>query len=526
MPTKTWSWTTRVRASVVVVVLASYAPRLLSQCPDGSPPPCSPRAARPTTTARSVAVLSLQARSLDTANVFLAEGLADDIASRLGQLDRLTVRSREAVRRLHNADSMSIRQLGHTLNAAYVLSGSMRPSAGRFHFVFELTRTQTGGVSWSSTFDRERDQLLELQAAVAEAAARAILRDLSQSEQRALGLSSAHSGRAFEHVARGTAFQARRGALLWPAVQEFRAAVSSDPQSAVAWSRLGLAYAMCNYWGGCPVPGDSLRASARAATDRALVLDSALADAWLADGFSRALSPVTLPDFPRGLASLKRARTLEPRNVEVVHSIGTLLLNSGIDDEEAIRSARAALALDPGRGITYLVLSRIAFSQGRFRDAVALLDTVRTLEPGWEDMSDRWDAVLALGDTAQIPGACARLAAATQANDPDPAARRVVSARCRWIGAGFLALTTGDSSRANAVADSLVKSVNPGFWSAALLLRLGRRTEAGAMIRSMGTPGVGHARRVRSPAFAQLEELKEFRDFRDAAIRLVTTSPK
>lgn len=521
-----WSCTFRVRASVAAVLLASYSPRLLGQCPNGSPPPCGAVTPRPTTTAYSVAVLSFQTRSLDTANVFLAEGLADDIASRLGQLDRLTVRSREAVRRLRNADSMSIRQLGQTLNAAYVLSGTMRPSSGRLHFVFELTRTQTGGVSWSGVFDRERDQLLELQAAVAEAAARAILRDLSQRERSALGVSSAHSERAFVHIARGTAFLARRGQLLWPAVQEFRTAVSSDQLSAVAWSRLGVAYAMCVFWGGCPAPGDSLRAGARAAADRALVLDSTLADAWLADGLSRSVSPVTRPDFPRGIASLRRARALEPRNVEVVHLTGTLLLFSGLDDEEAIRSARAALALDPGRGISYLVLSRIAFAQGRYRDAVALLDTAEALEPGWERGSDRWDAVLALGDTTQIPRACAGLASATQANRPDPTERRVVSAQCRWIGTGFLALTAGDSSRANAAADSLAASGDPDLWSAALLLRLGRRAEAGAIVRAIGTPQLGHLRRVRSPAFAQLEELKEFRDFQDAARRLVTTSSK
>ncbi len=70
------------RATILVLALASVAARAGAQCPDGAPPPCSRPAAAP---AMSVAVLTFQSRSRDANDVYLAEGLADDIASRVGQ---------------------------------------------------------------------------------------------------------------------------------------------------------------------------------------------------------------------------------------------------------------------------------------------------------------------------------------------------------------------------------------------------------------------------------------------------------
>ena len=90
---------------------------LVMQCPDGTPPPCRGiRAASAPPT--SVAVLDFENRSRDTSDAFLAEGLADEISTRLGQVGRLTVVSRSQVRRLTGSSSNGIPALGRALNSA------------------------------------------------------------------------------------------------------------------------------------------------------------------------------------------------------------------------------------------------------------------------------------------------------------------------------------------------------------------------------------------------------------------------
>src|SRR5512142_416236 len=111
---------TRRRAVLSFAVLALSAMPLRAQCPDGTPPPCGPAAPA----ARSVAVLTFDNVTRDTTAEYLAEGLADQIFTRLAQVGRLTVISRSAVRRLRNADQLSVQQIGRALNAAYLVNGT------------------------------------------------------------------------------------------------------------------------------------------------------------------------------------------------------------------------------------------------------------------------------------------------------------------------------------------------------------------------------------------------------------------
>src|SRR5213594_1001112 len=139
----------------VLACAAASPTSLRAQCPDGSPPPCRPsRSAQGTPGATSVAVLTLGLLSRDTTDVYLAEGLADAIASRLGQSGRLVVTSRTYVRRLRGVATLPPADLGRALNAAYLVSGTLLRSGARLHVTVELVRAATGRQAWSQEFDR------------------------------------------------------------------------------------------------------------------------------------------------------------------------------------------------------------------------------------------------------------------------------------------------------------------------------------------------------------------------------------
>lgn len=140
---------------------------------------------------------------------------------------------------------------------------------------------------------------------------------------------------------------------------------------------------------------------------------------------------------------------------------------------EGERYLRAAPAPDPGRGVTYLNLARLAVATGRFADALALADTAISLNVGVAEASGyKWTSILALGDTTAMRGAWARVDAGNQLVSND-----VLRGRTS-IEEGLVALARGDSIRASESADSIVARKYSHGAGLVLLVRLGRGHDA------------------------------------------------
>ena len=158
----------------------------LAQCPDGSPPPCAAAAAQVHPAPNSIAVLTFENITRDSSAQYLAEGLADQIATRLGGVARLTMISRSVVRRLRNPQQQSIQQIGRSLNAVYLVNGAIRAASGRFRVNVEAVRAGTGEAVWSEAYDRASDDLIGLEEAIATEVAAGVAGRLSPQERRAL----------------------------------------------------------------------------------------------------------------------------------------------------------------------------------------------------------------------------------------------------------------------------------------------------------------------------------------------------
>lgn len=440
----------------------------------------------------SIAVLTFQSRSRDTSDVFLAEGLADDIAARLGQVDRIVVRSREAVRRLPAADKMSMPDLGKQLNAAYILTGTVQPAGSRLRVIVELAKAQTSDVAWTSPFDRTRDDILSMQTEIASAVAGAVAGKLGLGDAKRVAAGPTTNAEAFTHIARGTAFLERR--MLSYAAPEFREAVRLDPNSALAWARLSQTLAICAS-GSCGLDSNRvLRRDSRSAADRALALDTTSADTWLADG--NALVQSDQPDLPAARISLERALRLNPRYAEAHHVLGYQLLRMG-DNAGAVREYRAALAIDPGRAVTWEHLAQVAFDEGRWADAEAAADTALALGKDWAGaLNDRWSAIMLEQNPARMRGLASRLG--------------ITDSIPTLYEDAYVRLAEHDTSGAGAVADRLRAAGERSTRLAVLLAVTGRRTEAGAMIKAFRPASAFSWHVYRSPAFAPLRDMPEW----------------
>jgi TolB-like protein len=375
---------------------------LAAQCPDGSPPPCGQgTAVNPPP--NSIAVLTFDNITRDTAAQYLAEGLADQIFTRLGTVARLTLVSRTAVRRLRNVDQLSVQQIGQSLNSAYLVSGSIRSVGGHVRVNVEALRATTGQAIWSDAHDRAGDDLIGLEEAIAVEVAAGVAGRLTPEERHVLQSRLTANGLAYEQFLRGNVLLARRsGSALRGAIAAYRAAAAADPVFADAYGRLSYAYALCSAWR-CNTDADSLLELSREAARHGLRLNPRSSDAWMGRALLLTLWPhgtATIPDdsLLAALAAFRRAVELNPRNDEAWHQYGSTL--AFLSDSAGLNAMRRALTLDPFRAITYQDISITYYAMGRIDRALQTIDSAIALAPDGPFRSRRALFRLTTGDTA------------------------------------------------------------------------------------------------------------------------------
>ena len=337
----------------IVTTTAVRAPVAVAQCPDGTPAPCrgaqAARAAAPPSS--SVAVLYLDNLSRDTADAYLADGLTEEIISRLGDIRRLTVKSRFAVRRYRGGSARAgLSAIGHALGAGYIVTGSVQRSGSRLRVTAELARVTSGDRVWGRQYERGDGDLFAIMTDIAQNVVEGIAGSLLPDEERSLRARPTESRDAYDHLLRGDVLLAQRTPVsVRQAVTEYEAAARRDPTLVGAWAKLSVAYGILVQRGwttdGRP-PAESLSTRSIAAAERALALDSTSSDAWMAEGYARMVrDPLAWQGAEDGF---RRAVALSPRNAEAWHQLGDLLAAMG-RDSEATSSYRAALAAEPDR---------------------------------------------------------------------------------------------------------------------------------------------------------------------------------
>lgn len=409
---------------VVAALTVAAVPAVRAQCPDGTPAPC--RGAHPAPPPSSIAVLYLDNLSRDSANVYLADGITEEIISRLGQVQRLTVKSRYAVRRYRGLAVPDLGAMGRSLSVLNLVTGSLEHSGSRVRVRVELVRAASGLHVWGQTFDRPDSDVLAIEDEIAQAVAGEVIGRLAPSERVALTTGPTRNGDAYDHYLKGNFYLTRRTSEAdgRQALEEYQASLRLDPKFSAAYGRLGLVYGIYASWP-WPYPGlshDSLIALGLGAANRAITLDSNGVDGWLARGFNLMPAPRSAEGW-RGFAlnpamnatdlgcaatyclqgsfgALSRARALDPKNAEVLYQYGRVCLVAGLL-AKADSAFEQALALDPHLAVAAWLMGHSYLLDHRPEDAARMLDSAIAL--GRHDVSVhslRLQARLAQRDTA------------------------------------------------------------------------------------------------------------------------------
>ena len=336
----------------------------------------------------SVAILYFDAR--DTADAYLADGLTEDVTSLLGSVPGVQVKAPGVVRRAQRASPGDAPAITRALGVHYLLDGNVRRVGARVRVSVRLLNGATAVAAWGDVFDRSPDEVLALPSEIAREVA---LRVGGGGAGGLLGTLPTRNPAAYDHYLRGNFLLARRSPQETArALAEYREAERLDSGFAAAIGRGAYAHAVArgNYYRLPDAPIESLAVRGLVIANRALRRDSTSSDAWMARGYLLAFANPRTMDG--SVQAFQRSITLDPKNAEAHHQYGSILNWLGRSDE-ADREQRLALALDPGRAISFVDLAWTHVREPAL--AVALTDSAVALDPA-SAFSRRWRALARL----------------------------------------------------------------------------------------------------------------------------------
>ena len=245
--------------------------------------PAAPNELSSTAGSKSIAVLPFENLSSDKENAYFADGIQDEILTRLSKIATLKVISRTSTQKYKSAPE-NLREVGQQLGVANLLEGSVQKIGNAAHINVQLIRVATDEHLWAESYNRKLDDIFAVEGEVATAIADQLNAKLTGSEKESLTVKPTSNPQAYDAYLRGLAFQGRFDELhlnIRKSIDAFEEAARLDPQFALAWAQLvredGLAYANFERT-------PQRREAARQALENAVRLAPNLAETQLAEG--------------------------------------------------------------------------------------------------------------------------------------------------------------------------------------------------------------------------------------------------
>src|SRR5438874_406231 len=381
--------------AIAVLVLGSF---LFWQCQQ---PKSSARASA--IPEKSIAVLPFENLSRDPDNAYFADGIQDEILTRLSKIADLKVISRTSTQHYKSAPD-NLREIAKQLEVAHIVEGSVQKSADSVRVNVQLIKAANDSHLWADTFDRKLTDIFSVESEVAKAIAEQLRAKLTGQEEKVITAKPTDNPEAYDAYLRGLAYSLKSGANTpvnaLGAQKHLKEAVRLDPKFALAWAVLSYTdsrgYLTINLQ-----PTVALREEARQAAETALTLQPNLGEAVLAKG---SYHYACLKDYDTAERYFEQARPLLPNSSQIPESLAYVARRRGQWDRSEAYFNEAE-RLDPRNAY---MLSQHAQSYPvlrRFPEALRKLDQVLNITP------DDVDTVVFKAAIAQAEGDLPRAAA-------------------------------------------------------------------------------------------------------------------
>jgi eukaryotic-like serine/threonine-protein kinase len=327
---------------------------------------------------KSIAVLPFENLSEDKSNAYFADGIQDEILTRLSKIADLKVISRASTQR-YKKKSQKPSEIAKQLGVANLLEGSVQKTNDQVRVNVQLIRAADDSHLWAETFDRKLTDIFSVESEMAKAIADQLQAHLSGREEQVIAARSTDNPEAYDAYLRGLAYTLKTGpspADALGAQKYLREAVRLDPKFALSWALLSyvdaLGYVTLNLQ-----PTVALREEARDAAETALTLQPNLGEAVLAKGYYHY---ACLKDYDTAVRYFEQARQFLPNSSQIPESLAYVARRRGQWDRSESYFNEAE-RLDP-RNVNLLSAHAASFIVlRRFAEALRKLDQVLDIIP-------------------------------------------------------------------------------------------------------------------------------------------------
>jgi TolB-like protein/Tfp pilus assembly protein PilF len=326
--------------------------------------------------AKSIAVLPFANLSEDKANAYFAEGIQEEILTRLAKIADLKVISRTSTQRYQSKPN-NLSEIAKQLGVANILEGSVQKAGDTVRVSVNLIQAASDSHLWADTYDRKLTDILGVESEIAKAIAEQLQAKLTGHEEQALAAKPTNNPEAYDAYLRGLAFEARGGffdAATKTAIDSYERAVQIDPDFALAWAQLSRVHA--NLYFGADKTA-TRHDAAKSALDNAQRLQPNLPETLLALGYYQYW---VLRDYGLAKTTFERVSKMLPGSSEPPRALGRIARREGHWDQ-SIAYQEQALGLDP-RNVDLLNDTAGTYSALRqFPKALKLLDRALDILP-------------------------------------------------------------------------------------------------------------------------------------------------
>ena len=325
--------------------------------------------------AKSIAVLPFESLSEDKANAYFADGIQDEIITRLAKIADLKVISRTSSQKYKNVPS-NLREIAQQLGVGSVLEGSVQKAADQVRISVQLVNAINDSHIWAETYDRKLIDVFAVESDVAQKIAASLEAKLTGREKRDIAVAGTKNPQAYDAFLHALALRNKQSVESGEEAIGFsRRAVELDPNFAEAWAVLAIEeaekYFILDH-------SDAQLKRIQTAAENALRLAPDMADAHVAMGI---FYYYCLQDFDRALTELEIAHSKVPNDANILLTIGLVKRRQGKLDE-SIEMLQQSAKLDPLNEDIWVNLGRSYRGARRFDEARAMFDRALTIAPG------------------------------------------------------------------------------------------------------------------------------------------------
>jgi TolB-like protein/class 3 adenylate cyclase/Tfp pilus assembly protein PilF len=363
---------------------------------------------------KSIAVLPFENRSEDNANAYFAEGIQDEILTRLSKIADLKVISRTSTQR-YQSKPANLSEIAKQLGVGTILEGSVQRVGDQVRVNVQLVNARSDSHLWAEIYDRKLTDILGVESEIAKGIAESLRAKLTGEEEQVIAAKPTNNPEAYDAYLRGLASEARENSRAVPSFSEetpgfYERAVQLDPNFALAWARLSRANALIYF----NLREAVRRDAAKRALENAQKLEPNSPETLLALGYYQYW---VLRDYGPAKTTFERVSKMLPGNSEVPRAVGLIARREGNWDQ-SIAYYEQALVLDP-RNIELLMDAAWTYTMLRqFPAALKLYDRALDIKPNDPDiMAAKASIYQAQGNLQEAARLLSQISAQTPSSD-------------------------------------------------------------------------------------------------------------